>query len=170
MRRLIEIIDDLNNAELSVVRKHKLLIRPSSGVFLALGIFYGLSPVDIIPEAYLAPKIFGFIDDLIILTIVGVIVYSDIERMIRRGFKRKNSKAKGREEEVTFEVNNTEPCDIPSDTTEAFDRATVTMDMCDSDDDFGTAKDMGDFLRKAGEIVEDSDDDDDEDEDERTVS
>lgn len=58
--------------------KGRFVIRPSSVILTIVAVFYLASPIDIIPEGLITPKICGLIDDLVVLILTGYCVYLDI--------------------------------------------------------------------------------------------
>lgn len=58
--------------------KGKFVMRPSSVILTIVALLYLASPIDLIPEGLITPKICGFIDDLVLLIFTGYYVYLDI--------------------------------------------------------------------------------------------
>lgn len=77
-----ELIKEVLKAESSIYMKHKAkgatVIKPSSLLLIIIGILYLLSPIDIIPELWIKPKVFGYIDDLVLLAVIAIYSYGDI--------------------------------------------------------------------------------------------
>jgi uncharacterized membrane protein YkvA (DUF1232 family) len=81
-----ELLKELLKHETFLVVKYRAkgltVVKPSSIALIALGILYLLSPIDLIPEAWITPKVFGFIDDIIVLSVISMYVYGDIGGVI----------------------------------------------------------------------------------------
>lgn len=60
--------------------KGKFVTRPSSVIMVVFALLYLLSPIDIIPEGLLSgiSKLYGFIDDILVLILTGYVVYLDV--------------------------------------------------------------------------------------------
>lgn len=63
--------------------KGSKLIRPSTVLLLVLGLFYLTSGIDIIPEQFLQPKAFGFIDDIIVIAVIIILTGSDLGGVLK---------------------------------------------------------------------------------------
>ena len=83
---MLTFIRDWFKQETTLVEKEraagKKAIRPSSIILGSFALFYLLSPIDIIPEAFVKPKVFGFIDDLIVVLLVGFYIYKDVRGIL----------------------------------------------------------------------------------------
>lgn len=79
---MLAILKQLLDTEKELVFKErskgKFVIRPSSVILTIVAIFYLASPIDIIPEGLITPKVCGLIDDLVVLILTGYCVYLDI--------------------------------------------------------------------------------------------
>lgn len=88
---MIETIKKLLEYELRLVsekrRKGIKCVRPSFMLLTLLCLFYVLSGVDLIPEVLIHPKVFGFIDDIIIVCVYIVITSSEMGELLH-GVKR----------------------------------------------------------------------------------
>lgn len=73
-----------NERELVTLAREKgyLLPKPSSILTFILGLFYLLSPYDIISESLIPNSFLGYIDDIIVLIILGGYIYTDVKEML----------------------------------------------------------------------------------------
>ena len=82
-----EIIADIYSYEGDVIfsarQENFKVIRPSSVLLILIGIFYCLSPVDLVSEAVVVPKFMGYVDDIIICLLIGACVYSDVKGVFK---------------------------------------------------------------------------------------
>lgn len=85
------IVKELLKKETMLVEKEratgKFVIRPSSVVAGVTSVLYLLSSLDIVPEALIRPKAFGFIDDLVLLVASGILIYSDLGGISNAGIQ-----------------------------------------------------------------------------------
>jgi len=54
------------------------VVKPSLVLIGLMTLFYLLSPIDIIPEQFVSPRVFGYIDDILVLTACVVYIFSNI--------------------------------------------------------------------------------------------
>lgn len=79
---MLDILKAMLNLEREMVfkaraKKH-FAIRISTIVCIIFAIQYLLSPIDLIPEALIKPRICGYIDDLVVIIISAYVTYLDI--------------------------------------------------------------------------------------------
>lgn len=95
MRELIQEVLEFERDKVLEARAHgTFLLRPSTVALIAIGLLYLTSSIDIVPELFITPKLLGFIDDVIVLTVIIIYTYRDwgeiIEGTVQFGSLRKS--------------------------------------------------------------------------------